>query len=110
MTFWELIGILLAAGGVWLVWDGLRAREAANVAIRAACSAQRHLFLDDTVALESMWPQRGADGHVVLRRVYGFEYSDTGHNRRKGRVAMHGDRVTRVDVEPGPDVPVESPS
>jgi hypothetical protein len=109
MTFWEFVILLLLAGGAWLLWDGLKAREAANAAIRAACNAQRHLFLDDTVALESMWPQRGAEGRVMLRRVYGFEYSDTGHNRRKGRVSMLADRVAKVDIEPAPDAAVDAP-
>jgi hypothetical protein len=110
MTLWELLGALLVAGSGWLVWDGLKAREAANAAIRAACSAQGHLFLDDTVGIESIRPQRSADGRVALRRVYGFEYSDTGHNRRKGRVAMLADAVAGVEIETGPDAPADPPA
>jgi hypothetical protein len=109
MTLWEILGTALVAGGGWLIWDGLKAREAANAAIRAACAAQRHLFLDDTVGLESMWPLRNAEGRVALRRVYGFEYSDTGHNRRKGRVDMRGDRVVGVEIEPGHDPTAQTP-
>jgi hypothetical protein len=110
MTLWEILGTALVAGGGWLIWDGLKAREAANAAIRAACAAQRHLFLDDTVGLESMWPLRNAEGRVALRRVYGFEYSDTGHNRRKGRVAMLADAVAGVEIETGPDAPADPPA
>jgi len=34
-----------------------------------------------------------------------FEYSDTGHNRRKGRVSLTGDTVSAVEIEarPPPD-------
>jgi hypothetical protein len=35
---------------------------------------------------------------LILRRVYGFEYSDTGHERRTGTVTVSGDRVTALDI------------
>ena len=98
MTLIELIALLAAVALAWLVWTSLQAREAANVAMRAACKAEGLLFLDDTVGLQSMRPVRDAEGRMALRRVYGFEYSDTGDNRRKGSVALLGDRVVAVDV------------
>ncbi len=66
--------------------------------MRAACKTEGLLFLDDTVGLQSMRPVRDAEGRMALRRVYGFEYSDDGDNRRKGSVALLGDRVIMVDV------------
>jgi hypothetical protein len=33
-----------------------------------------------------------------LRRVYGFEYSDTGNDRRKGSIAMLGNIVSAVNI------------
>jgi hypothetical protein len=90
---------LLAAG--WFLWDSLKAREAANAAMRAACRARGWLFLDDTVALESLRPVRDGDGRLRLRRVYGFQYSDTGDNRRKGSVTVVADTVSALDVDGG---------
>jgi len=52
------------------------------------------LFLDDTVGLESVWPARDDEGRLTLRRVYGFEYSDTGDNRRKATVTLVDDQVS----------------
>jgi len=98
MTFVELVVLLAVAAVGWLVWTSLQAREAANVAMRAACKAECLLFLDDTVGLQSMRPVRDDEGRMALRRVYGFEYSDDGDNRRKGSVALLGDRVIMVDV------------
>jgi hypothetical protein len=98
VTFPELVALLLIAGGGWLLWDSLKAREAANTAIRTACKAQGHLFLDDTVHLESLWPARNAEGRLALRRRYAFDYSDTGDNRRKGTVVLVGTSVTAVDI------------
>jgi hypothetical protein len=94
----ELIGLLVLAVGVWFVWDSLRAREAANAAMRSACRAEGLLFLDDTVALESVWPVRNGDGQVRLKRVYGFEYSDTGHSRHKGSIVMVADTVSLLNI------------
>jgi hypothetical protein len=94
----EIATLLVVAGAAWILWDGLKAREAANAAMRAACHAHGLLFLDDTVALASLRPTRDANGHACLRRVYRFEYSDTGNNRRKGSITMTGDRVAELDL------------
>ena len=101
-----LVALLVATG--WLVWDTLRAREAANSAMRAACDAQGLLFLDDTVALRSLRPVRRENGHVTLRRVYDFQYSATGHDRRYGTITLTGDRVDALDLAAG-DLAVTSP-
>jgi hypothetical protein len=87
---WELLALAVVGLLVWLIWDSLRAREAAVHACRAACEAEGWQFLDDTVAIESLRPARDADGHLALRRVYGFEYSDTGNSRQRGSVVMQG--------------------
>jgi hypothetical protein len=98
MTLFDILGLLVLAAGGWFLWDSLRVREIANAAMRAACKAEGLLFLDDTVALRSLWPGRDKDGRLRLRRVYEFEFSDTGHNRRRGSVVMLGDIVSLVDI------------
>jgi hypothetical protein len=102
MSMPEILGFLALAVGGWFFWDSLKAREAANAAMRFACRTEGLLFLDDTVALVSVWPVRNDDGRVRLRRVYGFEYSDTGQNRRKGTLTMVGHRVSVLDIGPRP--------
>lgn len=94
----EALFAAVAAAAVWFLWDSLKAREAANAAIRPACRAEGLLFLDDTVALQAVRPARGEDGRVRLARVYRFEYSDTGDNRRRGTVALLGSRIQYVDL------------
>jgi len=98
MELSQVLAVVIAAAVAWFVWDGLKVREAANDALRAACTAEGLQFLDDTVALSSIWPARDDDGRVRLRRVYAFEYSDTGHNRRKGSVTLIGDAVLVLDI------------
>lgn len=104
VTLPELVALLTLSAGGWLLWDSLRAREAANTAIRAACKAEGHLFLDDTVHLESLWPARDAEGRLAFRRRYAFDYSDNGNNRRKGTVVLVGPSVTAVDIRAPEDI------
>jgi hypothetical protein len=98
----EILGFLLLVCGAWFLWDSLKAREHANAAMRAACRKEGLLFLDDTVALQSVWPARDNAGRLTLRRVYEFEYSDTGHNRRKGNITMLADAVAALYIGPRP--------
>lgn len=98
MPGFELISLLIIGGVVWLWHDSLRARDSAITAARNACATEGLLLLDDTVAIASLKPARDADGQLKLRRVYEFEYSDTGNNRRKGGVVMQGHRVLIVNI------------
>jgi len=102
MTITDILAVALLVAAGWLVWDSLKAREAANAAMRDACGRGGFLFLDDTVALDSLRPVRDGDGQLRLRRVFSFEYSDTGQDRRKGRLTMIGDAVRTLDVGPPP--------
>jgi hypothetical protein len=98
MSAVELIILAAFAAGAWFLWDSLKAREAANAAMRAACAAAGLLFLDDTVALASVRPMRNRDGRLTFRRVYAFEFSDTGHDRRHGSIAVIGTTVDTLDL------------
>lgn len=106
----ELAGVAFLAVLVWLVWDSLRAREAAVAASREACQARGWQFLDDTVAIESVRLARDRNGRLKLRRRYGFEYNDTGNARKQGSIVMVGAEVALVHIgghstlfDPGPD-------
>ena len=92
-----LVVAALAAAG-WFLWASLRAREAANAALRRACSAHGYLFLDDTVALHRIRVRRDENGRANIERVYRFDYSDTGDNRRRGYVTLLGARVEDISL------------
>ena len=96
----EIAAVFLCVVAGWIVWDTMKARETANAAMRAACDERGLFFLDDTVSLQSVRPKRDDDGRIRLRRVYRFQYSDTGHNRRNGSIALLGDAVIALDVVP----------
>ncbi|MEK6592501.1 MAG: DUF3301 domain-containing protein [Pseudomonadota bacterium] len=103
----EMIAVALLLGAGWLWFDSLRARESAVRAARHACAADGVLFLDDTVALAAFGLQRGDSGRLALRRVYRFEFSDTGNNRLDGSVTMLGARMQTLYLAPhGLDAPL----
>jgi hypothetical protein len=97
---WEVAALLGLALLGWLWYDSMRARERAVAAGQAACARERLQFLDETVECTSVWPARDAAGHLALRRVYRFEFSDDGSNRRAGSVVMLSAEVESLTMEP----------
>lgn len=96
----EFVGALALVALGWVWFDSLRARESAVRAARLACHAEGVQLLDDTVALASLGVQRGEGGRMELRRIYRFEFSDTGNNRLDGSITMVGSRVQALYLEP----------
>ncbi|MGH8802481.1 MAG: DUF3301 domain-containing protein, partial [Casimicrobiaceae bacterium] len=50
----------------------------------------------------SIAPVRDDEGRMTLERSYRFAYSDTGHNRRRGRITLMGRRVVALELEGDP--------
>lgn len=95
----EIATIAVCVAAFWFVWNQMKTRELANDAMREACELRGFLFLDDTVSLRSIRPKRDDEGRVRLARVYTFQYSDTGHNRRDGSIALLGLAITALALE-----------
>ncbi|MDP2239983.1 MAG: DUF3301 domain-containing protein [Burkholderiales bacterium] len=96
----EIFAVMLLVGLAWFWSDSLRARESAIRAARLACTADGVQLLDDTVALAALGMQRSDDGRPVLRRIYRFEFSDTGNNRLDGSVTLLGAGVQALYLAP----------
>lgn len=96
----EILAAALLAALAWFWSDSLRARESAVRAARLACTADGVQLLDDTVALAALGLQRGDDGWPVLRRIYRFEFSDTGNNRLEGSVTLLNAGVQALYLAP----------
>lgn len=100
MELFQLLVLVFLAAAVWLWLDSLKVREIGVKAAQRACADEGLQFLDDTVAIRSLRLVRDDDGRLRLRRIYGFEYSDTGDNRRPGTVTLLGQRVELLHVRP----------
>jgi hypothetical protein len=99
MSFLDVSALLLLACAAWLWLDSLKARETAIRATKAACNSENLMLLDDTIAIRGIRLSRNDDGALQLHRVYGFEYSDTGNNRRTGTLAMLGNSVLVINLD-----------
>jgi uncharacterized protein DUF3301 len=97
---WELAALAALALLAWLWYDSMRARERAVAAGRGACEREQLLFLDDTVECVSVRLGRDESGRAHVRRVYRFEFSDTGDNRRAGRIVTLGAEVESLTMDP----------
>lgn len=100
MDLYELLTIGLMLGGIWLWLDTLKARETGIQAARRGCAEEGLQFLDETVVGSSFRLARDDDGQLRLRRVYTFEYSDTGNNRCPGSVTLLGHEVELLHIRP----------
>lgn len=94
-----LTGLLLLAIAVWIWRDTMRARETANRICAAACAELGYQLLDETVALQRLRLRREPSGRLGLRRVYGFEYSGTGLDRRRGTIVLRGTELELFHIE-----------
>lgn len=99
--FW-LLPALLAV--VWFWVDSMRAREAAMLVVRRACTRHDVQLLDETVALIKLRLGRDPYGHLGWRRRFRFEFSNEGDNRSSGEVELLGRQVTTLHLEMGPFV------
>lgn len=96
----DLFFLCLAVGGIWLWLDSLRAREVAVQAAESGCAEEGVQFLDQTVVIRRLRLGRDEEGRLRLQRTYGFEYSDTGNNRRPGTITLLGHEVEVISVLP----------
>lgn len=96
---WEalLLGVFGAVGWYW--YAAMQAREQAVAAGRRACTAAGVQLLDESVALRRLRFARNDNGALQFQRDFGFEFSDTGDNRRPGVVRMVGTRVAWVSLD-----------
>ena len=97
---WEVAAIVLIVASLLFWVDSLRARERALAAGRAACTRNGLQFLDETVAGAGLRLARNEAGELRIRRVFAFEFSDTGDNRRQGSIVMLGGELQDLQLEP----------
>lgn len=90
--------ILIAAAG-WFWYDSLRARESMTRACARICESMHLQFLDETVALARLRLTRPISGGLAWRRLYVFEFSESGADRWKGRAWLNGRRVESVQLD-----------
>ncbi len=92
--------LLLLAAIVWFWIDSLRALDAARSAGKLACKKYDVQFLDDAISSIAIALVRDEVGRLVPRRIYRFQFSETGDSRLEGRLTLLGKEVESVIMEP----------
>ncbi|MGQ9660460.1 MAG: DUF3301 domain-containing protein [Thermochromatium sp.] len=93
MSHLLIVGLLLLLGWFWL--DSLRAREIATELCQAACRQRALQFLDQAVVLRRFGLTWCSEG-IRLRRVYRFDFSKEGLERRQGYIVIRGLRLEEL--------------
>jgi len=98
MFHFEIIGLFALVIIAWFWLDSLKAREIGIAAVKAACMDEGLQLLDETISFERLGMVRNGSGRWVWLRVYAFEYSNDGSDRRKGSVHLQGYLVVMINV------------
>jgi hypothetical protein len=83
---------------IWFWLDSARARELAVAICREASNRYNVQLLDESVALSRLslrWPNEG----LRLWRLYTFDFSHDGADRRQGKVALTGINLDYIDFD-----------
>jgi len=91
--------LLLIALIVWLWLEGQDSRDTAIRTAREVCARQGLQFLDGTPSLQQIRPVFSWKTGPGLQRLYTFDYSSDGFERRTGCIFMHNRRVSSVLFE-----------
>ncbi|MEZ5537149.1 MAG: DUF3301 domain-containing protein [Thiolinea sp.] len=100
--------ILFAFGLIaWFWQDSLRTRERAVQAAAKACKEIGAQLLDQTVSLQSIKPARNKLGRLTFQRIYGFDFSVAGYERRQGRAFMLGQVLKQIQIDEAEGTTIE---
>jgi hypothetical protein len=95
----EPLLLIIVVALAWFWYASARAHEQAVRVARRSCERHGQQLLDETVLLERLWPRRGRDGRVALRRDYSFEFSGEGEWRHRGTLSLYGGRLIELQLQ-----------
>jgi hypothetical protein len=95
----DLLWLVLLGGGVFYLWRSSLFTGQARKLADAHCRQLNLQLLDQSMVICALWPVRGADGRLVIRRRYRFEFSSTGDRRYQGELVMLGLQLEHIELE-----------
>ena len=96
----EIILILLVLSGFLYWFDFQKVKEIAMNATQQYCQAVNVQMLDGYVAANGLKIKKNSLGKWQLQRTFLFEFTSTGEHRYNGKIIMHGQSVTAVEMDP----------
>lgn len=98
LLFW----LTLSGAVIVLWWQSDKVKAQAMRHVQLHCRQLGLQLLDQTMVLKGLWPARGKEGNLALRRRYQFEFSVSGATRHKGTVELIATSVQSLQLEPHP--------
>jgi len=89
----EILYFVILGFIVWFWRDSLQAKELAVSASTRACKQINAQLLDQTVVLTKLRLCRTNTGTMSLCRLYIFDFTLDGEERREGTITMKGQRI-----------------
>lgn len=93
VTLSDLLWLTLLGLALSYWWSARGMKERALLAARRRVQELELEFLDDSVVLQWLRPQRDRQGRWRIRRHYRFEFSATGQERYQGWIELMGYQV-----------------
>ena len=94
----QLIPIAIAITIAIIWWGNTATKEKAVMAAKRACQQSNVQLLDDTVALKRYRLVRDHNGNMRIARLYIFEFSTMGDERKQGFVTFVGYRIKELNL------------
>ena len=94
-----IIVLLIIIGLIYFWLDSVKSKENAMAYAAKACRDIEVQLLDQTVSLATLKLARSKQGRLVFQRIYHFDFSIHGNERREGRVILKGHRIEQIQLD-----------
>ncbi|WP_158527265.1 DUF3301 domain-containing protein [Pelagibaculum spongiae] len=101
MSLLEVLVLFVVAGFVGFIWKSIAIKDHAVYLAKQVCNKENLQLLNATVSQQRCWIQRDQkSGRLMFGRLYEFEFSGDGQERRKGWMTMGGMALESIHLEP----------
>jgi len=104
-----IIVLLIVMGLIYFWLDSVKNKENAMAYAEKACRDVNVQLLDQTVSLTTLKLARNKQGRLAFQRIYRFDFSIHGNERREGRVMLKGHRIEQIQLDYDEGTVIESP-
>jgi len=94
-----IIVLLIVVGLVYFWLDSIKSKENAMIYAASACRDINVQLLDQTVSLTALNLARNRQGRLAFQRIYRFDFSIYGNERREGRVMLKGHKIEQIQLD-----------
>ena len=98
LSLGDVLILFIVVGMAVFWWQQDAFRRRALTLAKSACDRADVQLLDDSVGLRSLRLRR-SNGHFIIERHFGFEFSPSGAARYSGQIVFRGSAVHTVDLD-----------